>query len=300
MRCAVRSSLTLYLARMSSPPPYQNYESLDHHGLTVDPNVGQRELPDDFKYSTTVISCEFPVRQRFMARVYAILSVQLLLTLAFCYAATTSARLQLFLLRHTALYVVAIIAALVSACWLALAPRAEDYETEPADPLLEGTAAAVPWYCLGRRGQWTLLTVFTVAESYCLGGSVMFESRHIVVNALLVTAVVVTSVSLMAFSGRFQLALESASSIYYWLNLALLLLIGLSALLFGGMGSWVSYIYGWIGAVVFSVYLFVDTQLIFRKMYVGEEIRCAMMLYLDIINLFLSILRILSSQSNDD
>lgn len=296
MRCAVRSSLTLYLSsqvRMSNdPPPYRNYESLDHGPVTVDPNVGQRELPDDFKYSTTVISCEFPVRQRFMARVYAILSAQLLLTLAFCYAATTSARLQLFLLRHTALYVVAIIAALVAACWLALAPRAEEYET----------AAAVPWYCLARRGQWTLLTVFTVAESYCLGGSVMFESRHIVINALLVTAVVVSGVSLMAFSGRFQLALESASSIYYWLNLALLLLIaiGLSALLFGGMGSWGSYMYGWIGAVVFSVYLFVDTQLIFRKMYVGEEIRCAMMLYLDIINLFLSILRILSSQSNDD
>ena len=165
----------------NDPPPYQNYESLDRGPVTVDPNVGQREVPDDFKYSTTVISCEFPVRQRFMARVYAILSVQLLLTLAFCYAATTSARLQLFLLRHTVLYVVAIIAALVSCLWLALGPRAEDYETEPADPLLEGTAAG-PWYCLGRRGQWTLLTVFTVAESYCLGGSVMFESRQIVVN----------------------------------------------------------------------------------------------------------------------
>ncbi|QLL33324.1 hypothetical protein HG536_0E02350 [Torulaspora globosa] len=289
----------------SDPPPYQNYESLDHAAqgpVTVDPNVRRHELPDDFKYSTTIISCEFPVRQRFMARVYSILSAQLLLTLAFCYAATTSGRLQLFLLRHTALYVVAVIAALVSCVWLALAPRAEDYETEPADPLLGRRAAAVPWYCLGRRGQWTLLAVFTVAESYCLGGSVMFESRQIVLNALLVTAVVVVGVSLMAFSGRFQIALESAASIYYWLNLALLLLIGigLSALLFGGMGSWLNYVYGWVGAVVFSVYLFVDTQLIFRKMYVGEEIRCAMMLYLDIINLFLSILRILSSQNNDD
>ncbi|QLQ80881.1 hypothetical protein HG537_0E02360 [Torulaspora globosa] len=284
----------------NNPPP--NYESLDHatHGpVTVDPNVGHDELPDDFKYSTTIISCEFPIRQRFMARVYAILSAQLLLTLTFCYAATTSARLQLFLLRHTALYVVAIIAALVSCVWLALAPRAEEYETEPADGR---RATAVPWYCLARRGQYALLAVFTVAESYCLGGAVMFESRQIVLNALLVTAVVVVGVSLMAFSRRFQIALESATSIYYWLNLALLLLIGigLSALLFGGMGGWLNYVYGWVGAVVFSVYLFVDTQLIFRKMYVGDEIRCAMMLYLDIINLFLSILRILSSQNNDD
>lgn len=287
------------------PPPYQEYESLNHAGqLGVDPNVRTDELPDDFKYSTTVISCDFPVRQRFMARVYSILSTQLLMTLSFCYAATTSSRLQLFLVQHTALYIVAAITTLVSCVWLALSPRVEDYEVQAEDALLGGGSAParVPWYCLGKRGQWVLLMVFTVAESYCLGGSVMFESRQIVLNALMVTTVVVVGVSLMAFSGRFQIALESATSIYYWLNLALLLLIGigLSALLFGGMSSTVSYIYGWVGAVVFSVYLFIDTQLIFRKIYLGEEVRCAMMLYLDIINLFLSILRILSSQSNDD
>lgn len=291
------------------PPPYQEYESLAQGAVTVDPNVGRNELPDDFKYSTTVISCEFPVRQRFMARVYSILGSQLLATLAFCYAATTSRRLQQFLVRHTGLYVVAAVTTLVSCVWLALSPRPEDYDEPVSDPLLLAGAAAqpatatrVPWYCLGRRGQWALLALFTVAESYCLGGCVLFESRQVVLNALAVTTVVVVGVSLMAFSGRFQLALESAYSVYYWLNLALLLLIGigLSALLFGGMGSKMSYVYGWIGAVVFSIYLFIDTQLIFRKTYVGEEIRCAMMLYLDIINLFLSILRILSNQSNDD
>lgn len=288
------------------PPPYQEYDSLNHSNIAVNPNV-HSELPEDFKYSTTVISCDFDIRQQFMAKVYSILSTQLLLTLSFCYATTKFPRLQLFIVNHTFLYIFALITTLVSCIWLALSPRVEDYQTETSDPLLipdnnDSSTSNVPWYCLSQRGQYVLLSVFTIAESYCLGGSIMFESKEVVLNALLVTTVVVVGVSLMAFSGRFQIALESATSIYYWLNLALLLLIGigLSALLFGGMNSTISVIYGWVGAVVFSIYLFIDTQLIFRKMYIGEEIKCAMMLYLDIINLFLSILRILSSQNNDD
>lgn len=270
---------------MSAPPPYQ--------AIATSPDGVQDDrsnIPDDFKYSTTVVSCDFEVRQRFMANVYSILSTQLLCTLVFCYVTIKSPTLQLFLVQHTALYVIAAITTLVSCIWLALSPRPEEYE------------GPAPWYCLSGRGQYALLGLFTVAESYCLAGCVMFQSLEIVLSALVVTTVVVVGVSLMAFSGRFQLALESATSIYYWLNLAVLLLIGvgLSALLVGGMNSTVSIIYGWVGAVVFSIYLFIDTQLIFRKMHLGEEVRCAMMLYLDIVNLFLSILRILSSQNGDD
>lgn len=293
------------------PPPYQEYDSLTHSNdpaVTVNPNVNTGPfVPEDFKYSTTIVSCDFQVRQQFMARVYSILSSQLLTTLSFCYATSKYARLQLFIVNHTFLYIFAMITTLLSCIWLALSPRKEDYQLDTTDPLLinettNDTSSRVPWYCLSTRGQYILLAIFTISESYCLGGSIMFESKEIVLNALTVTSVVVIGVSLMAFSGRFQIALESATSIYYWLNLAVLLLIGigLSAILFGGMNSTISIIYGWVGAVVFSIYLFIDTQLIFRKIYLGEEIRCAMMLYLDIINLFLSILRILSSQNNDD
>lgn len=43
----------------------------------------------------------------------------------------------------------------------------------------------------------------------------------------------------------------------------------------------------------------VDTQLIMRHYHVEEEIAAAISLYLDIINLFLAILRILNSQQNN-
>ena len=81
---------------------------------------------------------------------------------------------------------------------------------------------------------------------------------------------------------------------------------GLWALiLFGFMAVFFTYnstaelIYGGVAALIFSAYILVDTQLVMRHYHVEEEIAAAISLYLDIINLFLSILRILNSQSNN-
>lgn len=57
--------------------------------------------------------------------------------------------------------------------------------------------------------------------------------------------------------------------------------------------------YGVVAALIFSGYILVDTQLIMRHYHVEEEIAAAISLYLDIINLFLAILRILNSQQNN-
>ncbi|KAI7026980.1 hypothetical protein KC366_g11572, partial [Hortaea werneckii] len=56
---------------------------------------------------------------------------------------------------------------------------------------------------------------------------------------------------------------------------------------------------GIVSALIFSGYILVDTQLVMRHYHVEEEIAAAISLYLDIINLFLSILRILNSQNNN-
>lgn len=57
--------------------------------------------------------------------------------------------------------------------------------------------------------------------------------------------------------------------------------------------------YGIVSALIFSGYILVDTQLVMRHYQVEEEIAAAISLYLDVINLFLSILRILNSQQNN-
>lgn len=58
-------------------------------------------------------------------------------------------------------------------------------------------------------------------------------------------------------------------------------------------------VYGVVGALIFSGYILVDTQLVMRHYHVEEEIAAAISLYLDVINLFLSILRILNSSNNN-
>jgi hypothetical protein len=49
-----------------------------------------------------------------------------------------------------------------------------------------------------------------------------------------------------------------------------------------------------LGALIFSGYILVDTQLVMRHYHVEEEIAASISLYLDVLNLFMSILRILN------
>jgi len=70
------------------------------------------------------------------------------------------------------------------------------------------------------------------------------------------------------------------------------------AMFFPG-NSTVELVYSGISALIFSAYILVDTQMVMRKSHVEEEIAAAISLYLDIINLFLSILRILNNTQNN-
>jgi len=65
-------------------------------------------------------------------------------------------------------------------------------------------------------------------------------------------------------------------------------------------GSTTELVYGVVAALIFSGYILVDTQLVMRHYHVEEEIAASISLYLDILNLFLAILRILNSQSNNN
>ncbi len=85
---------------------------------------------------------------------------------------------------------------------------------------------------------------------------------------------------------------------YLFGGLWALILFGFMAMFFP-KNSTAELIYGGVAALIFSGYILVDTQLVMRHYHVEEEIAAAISLYLDIINLFLAILRILNSQSNN-
>lgn len=139
------------------------------------------------------------------------------------------------------------------------------------------------------------LSGFTLLEAYTISVVVSFYKTSIVLNAVLLTAGIF--VFLTAFACQTKYDFTS------WMPYLFGGLWGL--ILFGFMAAFFPYsstgelIYGGLAALIFSGYILVDTQLVIRHHHVEEEIAAAISLYLDIINLFLAILRILNSQQNN-
>lgn len=256
---------------------------------------------NDFDYSTKIASCSPRVRQNFQSKVYSILSTQLITTLILAYSAYTIESIKNFFLNNMGLFVISSITSIVTCFWIALSPSTDEYFANLEDQgITTENYNNKPWYVLSSKGQKILLAIFTLAEAYCVTTCTFFYDEKTVISAVFITTIVVLAVTVASLSDRFQMCFETMNSIYYWLWYALWLMIGigLSSFIFG-WSSKMDLFYGWLGAIVFTVYLFVDTQFVFRKVSVGDEIKCALMLYLDIINLFLSILRILGNSSDD-
>lgn len=259
---------------MNNPPP--SYEE------TVGSPGGY--IPDDFNYSTKIGSCELPVRTRFINKVFNILSMQLCMTLASILVSFHCPRLQTFMIEHVSLFFLSMIVSIITCVWISLMPRVEDYDD-----------GVIPWYVYGKRGTGVLLGIFTMAESYTVAMITLNYEYEIVLRAIVISTIVVLGISMISRWDRFSFLLESYTSVTYWLNCGLWIMIGV------GLSSWflpwssgMDLVYGWCGAILFSVYLMVDLQLVLRKVYCDEEMRCAMLIYVDIINLFLSILRVVS------
>lgn len=139
------------------------------------------------------------------------------------------------------------------------------------------------------------LGAFTALEAYSISVIVTFYETNIVLLALVLTAGIFVALTLFACQTKYDF-----TSWMPYLFGGLWILI-----LFGFVGAFFPYndkmemIYGSVAALIFSGYILVDTQLVMRHYHVEEEIAAAISLYLDIINLFLAILRILNSQSNN-
>jgi protein lifeguard len=139
------------------------------------------------------------------------------------------------------------------------------------------------------------LAGFTGLEAYAVSVVVSFYNSNLVLQAVLLTAGLFVGLTLFACQTKY----DFTSWIPYLFG-------GLWALiLFGFMFSFfrpsrtIDLVYSLGVALIFSAYILVDTQLLMKHYHVEEEIAASIALYLDIINLFLAILRILNSQQND-
>jgi len=255
-----------------APPAYGTASSSNDEtqGLFGAPRSSEDNIPDDFKFGGSVAEATVDIRNQFIRKVYTILTVQLIATAAVSSISFFNEGYKNWIQSHVALVWVSLIGAMVF-------------------------MGLTYWKRKSYPTNLLFLSLFTLAEAYAISVIVSLYETSIVLNAVFLTAGIFVFLTLFACQTKYDFT--------SWMPYLFGALWGL--ILFGFMAMFFSYsstmelIYGGLAALIFSGYILVDTQLVMRKHHVEEEIAAAISLYLDIINLFLAILRILNSQSNN-
>ena len=225
-------------------------------------------------------------RNRFIARVYAILSGQILFTAGTIHAFHLNPGIRDWMLFHPAGRKVPLLGLLIStiAWWITLAS-----ENIRQSSLM----------------RWPLLLAFTVGESVAVGFISSVYSYSAVLKAMIATATATLSVTfytLLQKNPKYDLsqwgrALSGLGMTF--LLYGVIHVLELFGILPPGFLPYTEAIYGALGAGLFSLYLAHHTRLIVSgesaKFQMNEKdyILGAMSLYSDIVNIFLYILRVL-------
>ncbi|PGH19666.1 hypothetical protein AJ80_03821 [Polytolypa hystricis UAMH7299] len=252
-----------------APPSYQQ-SSDPTEGLLDNPRSEDDNVPDDFKFGGSVAEATLPIRMQFVRKVYSILSVQLLVTAILSSVSFFNDSYRNWVQSNAWLMFVSVFGAL-------------------------GFMLLTYWKRKSYPMNLLFLGGFTALEAYAISVVTSFYDSRIVLQALVLTLGLFVALTLFACQTKYDF---TSWMPYLFFSLWFLILFGFMAAFFP-MGSTMELIYGAIAALIFSGYILVDTQLIMRHYHVEEEIAAAISLYLDVINLFLAILRILNSQSNN-
>jgi len=156
--------------------------------------------------------------------------------------------------------------------------------------------------------KWQLLTIFTLGESVAIGFIASLYSSKNVISAMMATAVGTISVTLYTLMNRnpkrdlsqWGATLSSVGTIF--IVYSMIHLLSLFGILPENFLPYNESIFCFIGASLFSVYLAYHTRLIVSGKYTKYQMNRkddafgAMLLYNDIINIFLYILRLLGDR----
>ncbi|KAI4128943.1 MAG: hypothetical protein LQ347_003973 [Umbilicaria vellea] len=252
-----------------APPSYQA-EGSNHDNLLGAPRGEDDNVPDDFKFGGSVAEATLPIRMQFVRKVYAILTVQLLATAILSSISFFSVGYKTWIQSNQWMMWISLFGAI-------------------------GFMLLTFWKRKSYPTNLLFLSGFTALEAYAISVITSFYNSKIVLEALILTLGIFVALTIFACQTKYDF---TSWMPYLFGGLWALILFGFMAAFFP-YNSTVELAYGGIAALIFSGYILVDTQLVMRHYHVEEEIAAAISLYLDIINLFLAILRILNSQQNN-
>jgi FtsH-binding integral membrane protein len=253
----------------NSGPAYGSYSRHDEDVLGS-PRSSEDNIPDDFKFGGSIAEATLDIRHQFIRKVYAILTLQVLVTAGVSALSFMSEGYKTFIQAHPGLVMASLFGSLIflGLTWW----KRKSYPTN-----------------------LMFLSAFTLAEAYTVSVVVsLYDSRTVLLAAVL-TGGIFVFLTLFACQTKYDF---TSWMPFLFGSLWGLILFGFVAMFFP-YSSTTELIYGGLGALIFSGYILVDTQLVLRRHHVEEEIAAAISLYLDLLNLFLAILRILNSQNRD-
>eukprot|EP00437_Effrenium_voratum_P037794 CAMPEP_0181474462 /NCGR_PEP_ID=MMETSP1110-20121109/40670_1 /TAXON_ID=174948 /ORGANISM="Symbiodinium sp., Strain CCMP421" /LENGTH=249 /DNA_ID=CAMNT_0023599647 /DNA_START=74 /DNA_END=823 /DNA_ORIENTATION=+ len=153
---------------------------------------------------------------------------------------------------------------------------------------------------------YLLLTAFTVAESVLVGFICVQYTVQSVLVTLAITAAVVLTLTLFAFQTKYDFTgfmpyLFSALMVLFFFGLALSIASWCGA---AGSGAFkvLNLVYAGLGALIFSFYIILDTQLIVggkhnkHRFSIDDYCMAAINIYVDIIQLFLFLLELFGNR----
>ncbi|XP_017766172.1 PREDICTED: protein lifeguard 1 isoform X2 [Eufriesea mexicana] len=261
------------------PPDGQVPHSDPIFGAGPQPAMYGSNYADDPMQSNDIKAFEFnekSIRNGFIRKVYSILMCQLLITLSMIVLFLYHRPTHNFVMAHPELFWICFAATIVliicMACCTSVRRKA---------PM-----------------NFIFLFIFTIAEGFLLATVASTYSSEEVLLAVGITAVICLALTLFAFQTKFDFT--GLNSILF-VALIVLVLFGIIAALWPG--KIITVVYASLGALLFSIYLIYDTQMMMggsHKYAISPEeyIFAALNLYIDIVNIFLYILTILNNTKN--
>ncbi|KAG6571454.1 BI1-like protein [Cucurbita argyrosperma subsp. argyrosperma] len=157
----------------------------------------------------------------------------------------------------------------------------------------------IPLSCYAQKHpvNLVLLGIFTVSFSFAIGLTCAYTSGKVILEAAILTAVVVVSLTLYTFWAAKKGYDFSFLGPFLFGALVVLLIFGLVQAFFP-LGRTSMMVYGCLASIIFCGYIVYDTDNLIKRYSYDEYIWASIALYLDIVNLFLSLLSIFRAADN--
>uniref|UniRef100_A0A8C5QH82 Transmembrane BAX inhibitor motif containing 4 n=1 Tax=Leptobrachium leishanense TaxID=445787 RepID=A0A8C5QH82_9ANUR len=225
----------------------------------------RNSIEDDFNYGTNVASSSIHIRMGFLRKVYSILFVQVVLT------------------------------AVTSAVFMYFESVRNFVHESPALLLISafgslGTIIALTIYRHQYPVNLYLLLGFTLLEAVTVGITVTFYEVSVVIQAFVLTAAVFFGLTVFTFQSKRDFSKLGAG---LFTGLLVLILAGFLRFFLHSEALELAISAG--GALLFCGFIIFDTHLLMHKLSPEEHILASINLYLDILNLFLHLLRLLEA-----